>query len=564
MIRTWQVVIAALPLLGSCSTAAVPASGGDLAPVVSGANPRTSATPEAAEVTSAAARSAASDSRTPARDTVFTVDTVPAPTDEPTFAEAMFETTEIDPVLAERVAAIIDGPRVGQMHWGILARDMHDGRVIYERNAHLKFTPASNMKILTAAAALTLLGPEFRYETALWSFGEIDAQGVLRGPLILDGRGDPTLSDRFHESGRAALAELASRLRASGVRRVAGPLVIDASRWDSTSVEGTWMVEDLGWSWGASGGAFAIDEGEVEVVVLGGNRAGDPAGVRWPADLDPGRFHGEVMTTAVDTIDLHPTYRPERGQIVLGGRIKPALRRREALAARDPVRIAGELLLAALESAGISVDDGVEYKWDRGEVLGNGCATGAIDLCTAKRLAALHSPPLIEIAAAVLGPSQNWIAEQMVRSLGLELGAEGSWKEGLRIVEETLTTDFAVLTHDLDLRDGSGLSAYGLVTPRALVDVLFKIRIQSVGEPFREALASPGERGTTLSGRLRGLEGRVYAKTGTLTHVNSLSGYLRRDNGREMVFVILTGGSGMESSDVRRALDDLVRELARW
>ena len=547
-------------LAAACTSVAIP-----LEPA-NGAIPAASG--DRAEDTGAADRSAQPDGArrdgAPRRDTVFVVDTVRAVTDEPVFAEEMLLEPEIDPVLGRRIGSIIDAPLFRQMHWGILARDLHTGRILYERNAQRKFTPASNMKVLTAAAALSLLGPEFRFRTALWAFSDLDEQGVLQGPLVLDGRGDPTLSERYHESGRAALGELARQVRASGVRRVAGPLVIDVSRWDSVSVPGTWMVEDLGWSWGASGGGFAIDEGEIEVVVLGGNAPGDPASVVWPSDLDPDWFASEVVTTAVDTLDLRPNYRPSRGQIVLGGRIKPAVRRREALAARDPVRLAGELLLQALRDEGVRVDGGVEYRFERGELLGRGCSTGSIDRCTARTVATLESPPLLEVAAGFLGPSQNWVTEQVVRALGLELGERGSWDEGLRIVEETLTRDFAVLSNDLDLRDGSGLSAYGLVTPRAMVDVLFQLRIRPMGDAFEDALPIGGQSGTTLSGRLRELGPRVHAKTGTLTHVNALSGYLVRDNGREMVFSILTGNAGLKSSEVRRAVDAVVRELARW
>ncbi len=538
-------------MAAACATVGVPQSGSDAASGTRRAGP----VPARADETGTA-------TTTGPRDTVYVIDTVPADPDSPVFAEEMLVPATIDPLLDQRVRLVTDAPRFRQMQWGILARDMHTGRVIYERDAHRKFVPASNMKVLTAAAALTELGGDFRFVTALWSDAEIDSGGTLAGALVLDGRGDPTLSGRFHESGRAALATLARRLRAAGVRRVTGPLVIDASRWDSTGVRGTWMVEDLGWPWGASGGAFVIDEGEIDVVVLGGNAPGDPARVIWPSDLDAGRFSADVVTTAVDTVDLRPGFRPERKQIVLGGRIRPAVQRRESLAARDPVGIAGELLLAALRAEGVRVDGGLEFRWEPGEPIGRACTSGAIDACGARRLASLESPQLTAVVRAFLAPSQNFIAEQVVRVLGMERGSRGSWEEGIRVMELALTREFAVLTGDLDLRDGSGLSAYGLVTPRALVDVLFKIRIGGMGEGFRDGLATPGE--GTLSGRLGDLSGRLWAKTGSLTHVNSLAGYLVRDNGRELVFSILTGNSGLESREVRRAIDQLVRELARW
>jgi len=478
------------------------------------------------------------------------------------FPEAMFDAPDVDPVLDARIRSIIDAPPHHQTHWGIVARDMHDGQLLYQLNAHRMFIPASNMKVLVAAAALAELGAEFRYSTVLWATGPVRS-GTLSGALVLDGRGDPTLSDRFRESWRSALDELADLVVRTGITRVRGPLIIDASRWDSTSVEGSWMVEDVGWPWAASGGAFVVADGEVTATVYGGPAVGEPAAVEWSPDLGSERLASDVMTWALDSTALRPGYREGNRQLVLGGSIGVNLRKRERLAARDPVRIAGELLLDALRSRGVRVDGGVEFVWEPGEPLGE-CLGGGIETCRgATRVARLESPPLIQIVKALLEPSQNWIAEQLVRTLGAERGERGSWAEGLRVVEEVLTREYAVLSSDLDLNDGSGLSAYNLVTPRALAGILFKARILEFGEQFKEALASPGEAGSTLSGRLELLEGRLFAKTGTLTHTNSLSGYLTRDNGREMVFSILSNGSRLEARDVRDAIDRLVLELSR-
>ena len=486
--------------------------------------------------------------------------------DEPVdrFPEAMFEETNVDPQLDRAIRSIVDRPPYDQMFWGIHVRDMHDGAVLYERNAHRKFVPASNAKVLVVAAALEELGPDYRYETGLWATRPLRGSTV-EGPLVLDGRGDPTLSDRFQGNWRDAIAGLADLVYTSGVRRITGPLLIDASRWDSTSVPETWMVGDIGWAFAASGGPFVIDEGRVQAVVLGGNEPGDPARVDWSPDLGPERLVSDVVTGDSDSTFLRPDYRSATGQIVLGGFVPPGRRKVERLAVRDPVRVAGELLADALRFRGIRIDGGVRFAWEPGEDLGSGCLSGAITSCSsATRIARLQSAPLIEIAHTVLAPSQNWVTEQLVRTLGAERGERGSWPEGIRVIEETLSREFSVLSRDLQLRDGSGLSAYNLVTPRALTDILFRARIMDYGPAFRDALASPGEQGSTLQRRLTGLEDRLFAKTGTITHVNSLSGYLVRDNGREVVFSILTNSSGLETRDMRRAIDELLRELARY
>jgi D-alanyl-D-alanine carboxypeptidase/D-alanyl-D-alanine-endopeptidase (penicillin-binding protein 4) len=178
-------------------------------------------------------------------------------------------------------------------------------------------------------------------------------------------------------------------------------------------------------------------------------------------------------------------------------------------------------------------------------------------------VATLESPRLMEIVEGILEPSQNWMTEQLLRALAAYFGDEGSWSIGVDLVEAYLTEHVGVDTLDVAARDGSGLSAYNLVTPRALVRVLRHMHDGPYAAQYRAALAEPGEEDSSLEERLLDLEGRVWAKTGTISNVNSLSGYLVREDGREVVFSILTNGSGLPSSYVRSAIDDIVRTLAR-
>jgi D-alanyl-D-alanine carboxypeptidase/D-alanyl-D-alanine-endopeptidase (penicillin-binding protein 4) len=176
---------------------------------------------------------------------------------------------------------------------------------------------------------------------------------------------------------------------------------------------------------------------------------------------------------------------------------------------------------------------------------------------------ALESPPLAELVGGVLEPSQNWMAEQMVNTLGAELGGHGSFVEGLDVVRRFVDDVAGVDPLDVRPRDGSGLSAYNLVTPRALVAVLRQMLARPDGSAYRDAMAEPGEEDSTLEERLTGLEGRVFAKTGSISNVNSLSGYLVREDGRPVAFSILTNAGGVGAGQVRAAIDDIVRILAR-
>lgn len=498
-------------------------------------------------------------------------------------------------ILQDEILQVIGEPPLDQVNWGIRVVDPERGQILYNRHAHLKFVPASNMKLLPTATALSLLGPGFRFQTDLYGVGEFQEGGTtLDGDLLLRTGGDPTLSDRFYPSASAPLDSLAEEVWNSGVRRITGSLVVDVSAWDSTSVPGTWEVDDLPTTSAATGGAFSIGEGVIGIEVTAGPSEGTPAQARWWPASDNDFLSVSFVTVHPDSSRRGRTteYLPESRRLRISGRIPAGTVDTIWVSQRDPVRFASMALFRSLERRGIRIDGGLRIAWDPGEPVGPGnCRTGPAaspgtgegspgrretdraqvprlalerdDCPDARILSNLQSPPLAEVVQGILEPSQNWMAEQLVRALGFELGEEGSWREGFRVQEKFLTEEVGVDTLDIVSRDGSGMSRQNLVTPRAIVRILEYMRASSNAGIFRNALASPGEEHGTLRNRLQALESRVFAKTGTLTHVTSLSGYLFTDSGRELIFSILTNGSGLPSNTVRDGIDKVTEILAR-
>ncbi|HET9948954.1 MAG TPA: D-alanyl-D-alanine carboxypeptidase/D-alanyl-D-alanine-endopeptidase, partial [Longimicrobiales bacterium] len=464
----------------------------------------------------------------------------------------------------EAIEELIERPPVGRSHFGIHVVDVRTGRTLYERQADRWFVPGSNQKLLATAAAWSLLGPDYRYRTEVWAAGEI-AGGELRGDLVVVGSGDPSLSDRWWESGTAALDSLAGLVRAAGIRHVSGGLFVDVSAWDSTTVGPTREVADLEYGYGATGGAFVIDEGEVDVVVRAKGRVGEPVQVEW-SPLGTGWFvRSELrVAPATELTDVRAAYLPQSRQLVLEGQVAKGTQDTLAFAQRDPVREATAALARALERAGVRVRGGAHVRWTLDDHVGFACAGLEVSACPrASPVAVLRSPPLSELTAAALGPSQNWIAEQLLLTLGAELGERGSWPEGLRVVDRFLIDEVGLDSLDVGTRDGSGLSAYNLVTPRAIARVLRHMAARPDAAAYRLALAEPGEKDSTLEERLEDLEGRVFAKTGSISNVNTLSGYLFRENGDALAFSILSNGARVRADEVRATIDDIVRVLAR-
>lgn len=459
---------------------------------------------------------------------------------------------------------VLNSSPIDQLHVGVLAIDADNGRVLYEHNSRRKFIPASNQKILVTATALSLLGPDYRFRTEVWATGATEGSS-LDGDLVIVATGDPSLSGRYWPSGTEALEAIADSLHRRGIRRVTGSLLIDVSSWDSTTVGPTWEVEDLRYTSGSTGGAFAIDEGEIEIIVKAGPAVGSPAHVVWSPIGTDDFVHSRVRTSPPGgPTRVRPGYLPESRRLVLDGVAEWGTEDTLSFALRDPVRQAAAALSNAIGRAGIEVEGGWAVRWAEGERIGRGCRSGWLAKCEgAALLAVMQSPPLSELIAGILEPSQNWMTEQLIRALGSRYGTEGSWSEGVGVVEAYLVNEMGVSPLDVAPRDGSGLSAYNLVTPRALTLILRLMRSGPHAEEFRNALAEPGEEDSTLGGRLAELDGRVFAKTGTISNVNSLSGYLVREDGQEVIFSVLTNGSGLPAAQVRLAIDDIVRALAR-
>lgn len=448
-------------------------------------------------------------------------------------------------------------------HVGFVVADATTGQVLRSHKPDAHFVPASNQKLLTTAAALEALGPGHRFRTSLWG-PEPRGDGVVPGDLVLRPSGDPTMSRRFHpdEGSAAPLGELARQLANAGVTTIAGRLVVDATAWDSTTVEETWMSGDLPYGYAALGGAFTVDEGVFEVVVRGDTSA-PTAGLDVFPRRNRTRIRGEARVVGAGDsarIRLDP---------VAGGRwrLRGTQRAQDVdtltRSTGEPVGEALRALAEALDEAGVEIEGGLQVAWP-GDRRWSACPDGDPTRCGGvRRLAEVASPPLMEVAAAVLEPSQNWIAEQVIRVLGAEADSgRASWEDGLEEAEATLARSFGVDSTEVEMRDGSGLSAYNLVTPGAVVRILTAIAARPWGDDYRDALAEPGEVDSTLERRLTELGGRLFAKTGTITHVNALSGYVVTEGGRLLAFSLLTNASGRESWEVRRAMDRWVVEVA--
>ena len=453
--------------------------------------------------------------------------------------------------LKRGIERIVGRPAFEPAFWGIEVRSLRSGKRLYSYNAQKNFTPASTLKLVTAAAALDALGPETRVTTSVETNGSLDASGRILGDVYLVGRGDPDLSAR-PSGGRAtgSLEGLVQALHAAGVRRIEGRLVGHEGAFSGERRGADWSWEDLFWSYGAEISSLSIMENVAELTVGPGERVGDPLVVgRYPASS-----YYTVASTATTSAsgaesDLALFRAPGSRVIRLSG-THPAGSAPEllAVALEDPARYAATVLAEMLEARGVLVTGPVE--------------TSSEPLPPAARVLASHdSEPLSEILKSVNKSSRNLHAELLLRLLALRVKGGGSVEAGREALRDFLVRA-GVPSDTWAVQDGSGLSRSDLLSPAGLVELLVFMDRHRHGRVFRESLAIAGVDGT-LEKRMRGspAAGRIRAKTGTLRQVNALAGYAEAGGGERLAFAIVVNhyaGPGREATAAIDAICELL------
>ncbi len=453
-------------------------------------------------------------------------------------ATATTPTTVAGTGLAARIDALIEQPRFAHASWGIAVVSLDTGRTIYTHRADRLAQPASIAKLFTAAVSLATLGPDYRFPTLLLARGTI-RNGRLEGHLVLRGMGDPTLGT---EGSSDWAAQLASQLSAHGVRQVQGDLIADDSYFTGPSFGTGWEAGDLQSWFAVPSSALSVDENVVHVTVTPGASPGQGARVTLtPADGIT-RVVGKIdTTTARAPSDINLYRAPGSSSLHVFGSI-PAQSppRHFRLAMDDPALQAAHQLRAALAQRGIRIDgDTRVLHWPQDD---------SALLAHARTLGGLHSPPLLEILRRGLKRSQNLYLQNLLLSVGVHEQADAaSPPEGFRDSEawgisalRDLLTRTGITPEVSQIVEGTGLSRHNLVTPGAMVHMLMYLAAQPYAAQLRDALPLAGVDGT-LAYRMRGTAaaGNVQAKTGNLSHVHSLAGYVTTAANERLAFAIM-------------------------
>jgi serine-type D-Ala-D-Ala carboxypeptidase/endopeptidase (penicillin-binding protein 4) len=434
---------------------------------------------------------------------------------------------------------------------GVSIRSADDGKLLYEHNGGIRMQPASILKMFTAAASLSVLGEDYRFTTEVLTAGKI-AGGTLSGDLYVKGKGDPTLLP-------ADFAEIAKKLKKKGISNIGGDIITDDSWYDDVRYS-----EDLTWNdehqyYGAQISALTAspnldyDAGTV-IVSISPDKKDTSAKILLEPDTDFVTIVNETKTVdSKGKQDIHIKREHGTNTIVVKGSIPADSQNvREWVAVWDPTRYAGTLFKKALEDQGIQIVGKIK----------NGKATDAMPVLIFHK-----SIPLADLMIPFMKLSNNGHAEVLVKEIGKSVHGDGSWDKGIEVMVEELES-IGVDTNQIVLRDGSGLSHANLVPANEITKLLYEVQEEKWFPVFRNSLPVAGAKDRMVGGTMRNRlkeEAKfvtVQAKTGSLTGVSTLAGYVEKPGGETLIFTIMLNNL-LDDRDGRKVEDQIVRILSR-
>ncbi len=427
------------------------------------------------------------------------------------------------------LAALL-GSRTTRGTWGAMVVSLSRGDTLFAHDPDERMVPASTMKLFTSAIALERLGPDHTFSTEVLRDGPLEADGTVRGNLVLRGDGDPSLSQRFIPGGPdASMAMLARFTKGAGVTRVTGDLVADASGFESRRIPDGWLTRYAGAGYAAPFSALSLNE---NIVIVGVTPEGNGKANVY---LEPAT-RGMTITNTVRVVAGTGARITARSvgddQVTVSGTIGArSAGVRYQLVVSDPPAFAAGAFRAALEAQGIVIE---------GEIRAGTAST------TSTRVSSLTSPPLARLVSVMNRESINHYAELLWRDAarGVDRSAIGSAQTANATLQDFLVSQVGASATAVSASDGSGLSVLDRVTPRSLVQLLSHAHGARWGSAFHASLPVAGE-SELLRNRMRATpaQGNLHAKTGTTNEVIGLSGYVTAENGEILAFAFLYNGT---------------------
>jgi D-alanyl-D-alanine carboxypeptidase/D-alanyl-D-alanine-endopeptidase (penicillin-binding protein 4) len=429
-----------------------------------------------------------------------------------------------EPDLTATMDSLLADTTLDNALFGIAIYDITEDSLLYSHNADKLFSPASNMKLFTSAAALKLLGPGYRFKTRFLTNGEIDKKGRLKGDLVIVGGGDPLISGRFRDSVTEVLELWADSLISLGIKEIKGDIIMDNSFFSGPEFGAGWSWDDMTYWYACPISALSFNDNCVDLMFLPGEKAGDPAII----EIDPLTDYISITNNAVTlppdsgfTLDYYRI--PYTNDVTFFGGISVSDSAGEIdyVSVYRPEIYTAYILTDILNEAEIKFEGDILSSDDMEEKQAEQYGEEKL-----KPLFRWDSDSLGVVVSVINKNSQNFFAEQTLKTMGREIGGEGSFKKGIELAE-ALFDSIGISSKDIEMYDGSGLSYINLVKPIAIVKLLQAMHNSANFETYYGSLAIPGK-DRSVRRRLEGVEyrERVRSKTGHIANTSTFSGYI--------------------------------------
>lgn len=456
-------------------------------------------------------------------------------------ADAEEKTTTLAPM----IDALMIENLSEDLSFGFLVQDLHTGKIIYSKNAELLLNPASNTKILTALAALSLLGPDYVFKTQLLALPSPEKSTLHT--LTLRGLGDPTFNSN-------QLQNMVHQLKEKGIQKI-DQIFIDGSYFDNTSFPGQFEGRQKDAFFNCSVGALSIDHNILEIVVSPEEKIGKKAKVETSPPLTSFPIQSEVSTLSKNRriiVKNNPESEEDLSISVSGAIALKSESQSFKISVHHPLQLAGLHLIQALKNEGIQAPDHAEV---------HVAPFGSLPLIESK------SPPLLQILQDMNKQSDNFIAEQITKFLGAKFaGTPGTTAKGTQVILKKLK-ELGISTEGLVLENGSGLSRMNRMSVQSLSQLLSRTyKDISLRGNFISTLSVLGVDGTLRKKfRNSSLAGRFFGKTGTLNGVSALSGYIfpksYEENHHVYAYTFILNGNGKNFWKQKQIFQDVLELL---
>lgn len=456
-------------------------------------------------------------------------------------------------IFSPEVVNTIENSRANNAFWSVIVRDT-TGKILEGYNFEKRVRPASNLKLLTSAAILDELGPDYQFRTKMYGIGE-QVEDTWQGDIIIRGVGDPSISGEFYRDDRFYVFDkFFSALYDRGIRKIDGNLIGNDSFFDQQPYPKGWSWEDLSFYYGVEINALSFNNNAVDLTVYARGNVGKKPEIEWfPFDTDYVKFINDQVITPADTeYDEYYRRKPGTNNIVLGSKLPKGYVEKESLSIDDAPLFFLDTFKKYLEDGDIDIRGGIvvdskPHDWNKNRY---------------QPLAEHVSVPLDSMFAQLNKESDNFYAEMLLKTAAAEhFDTEGSTELGLSLVKD-FAKSMKMDTTNLEIEDASGMAASTLLKTEDLNQFLVEMRNHPHFDVYKESLPVAGQ-GGSLENRFTNspLEGKVYGKTGYVSGVRSLSGYMEGISGEPLIFSVVTNNYTEKTSYIDTIHEQILENI---